>query len=148
MHVVKKPNIECKSGGEACAMAQIVHGFAETHSLKAGLKKFNEKGKVSVLKEMGQLQHRKCWIPRKLENLTPLQMKRAMRSVTFLTEKRDGIIKTRNCIDGSSMRVWMPKDNTASPTVGLASSMTTCVIDAHENRDVATADVPNAFIQT
>ena len=26
--------------------------------------------------------------------------------------------------------------------------MTTCVIDAKENRDVATIDTPNAFIQT
>ena len=71
-----------------------------------------------------------------------------MRSVVFLTEKRDGTIKTRNCIDGSSMRVWMTKDHTASPTVGLGSSMSTCVIDAKENGDAATADAPNAFIQT
>ena len=63
-----------------------------------------------------------------------------MRSVIFLTEKRDGTIKTRNCIDGSSMRVWMNKDHTASPTVGLNSLMITCVIDAKENRDVATVD--------
>ena len=144
----KEPTIEYKSGGEAHAMAQIVHSFAETYSLKAGLKKFKEKGKVSVLKEMSQLHNRKCWVPRKLEKLTPLQIKRAMRSVIFLTEKRDGTIKTRNCIDGSSMRVWMPKDHTASPTVGLGSLMSTCVIDAKENRDAATVDVPNAFIQT
>ena len=42
----------------------------------------------------------------------------------------------------------MPKDFTASPTVGLASLMTTCAIDAKENRDVATIDIPNAFMQT
>ena len=94
---------------------------------------------------MSQLHNGKCWAPRKLEKLTPLQIKRAMRSVTFLTEKRDGIVKTRNCIDGSSMRAWMPKDDTATPTVGLASLMTTCMIDAHKNRDVATMDTPHAF---
>ena len=97
---------------------------------------------------MSQLHNRKCWVHGKLEKLTPLQIKRAMRSVTFLTEKRDGTIKTRNCIDGRSMRAWMPKDDTASPTVRLASLMTTPRIDAHENRDVATMDMPNAFIQT
>ena len=110
----KEPAIECKDG-EAFVMAQIMHSFAETYSLKAGLKKFKEKGRASVLKEMSQLHNRRCWIPRKLEKLTPSQIKRAMRSVIFLTEKRDGTIKTRNCIDGSSMRVWMDKDNTASP---------------------------------
>ena len=88
-------------------MAQIMYSLAETYLLKAGLKRFKEKGKVSVLKEMSQLYNHKCCIPRKLEKLTPLQIKRAMRSVTFLTEKRDGTIKTRNCIDGSSMRLWM-----------------------------------------
>ena len=71
----KETAIECESGGEAHVMAQIVHGFAETHSLKAGLKKFKEKGKVSVLREMSQLHNRKCWVPRKLEKSTPLQIK-------------------------------------------------------------------------
>ena len=42
---------------------------------------------------MSQLHNRKCWIPRKLENLTPPQIKRAMRSVAFLTEKRDETMK-------------------------------------------------------
>ena len=97
---------------------------------------------------MSQSHNGKCWAPRKLEKLSPLQIKRAMRAVMFLTEKRDGTVKTRNCVDGSSMRVWMPKDDAASPTVGLASLMTTCMIDAHENRDVATTDTPNAFVQT
>ena len=42
----------------------------------------------------------------------------------------------------------MNKDHTASPTVGLNSLMTTCVVDAKENRGVATVDIPNAFTQT
>ena len=72
----KEPAIEYKDG-EAFAMAQIMHSFAETYSLKAGLKKLKEKGSVSVIKEMSQLCNRQCWIPRKLEKLTPLQIKRA-----------------------------------------------------------------------
>ena len=42
----------------------------------------------------------------------------------------------------------MSKQDSASPTVSLESLMLTAVIDAHEERDVMTADVPNAFIQT
>ena len=64
----KEPTIQYKSGAEAYVMAQIVHGFAETHSLKAVLKRFKEKGKVSALKEMSQLHNTKCWVPRKLES--------------------------------------------------------------------------------
>ena len=41
----------------------------------------------------------------------------------------------------------MLKDDAASPTASLESIMITGVIDAHEERDVMTADVPNAFIQ-
>ena len=42
----------------------------------------------------------------------------------------------------------MNKQDSASPTVSVESIMLTVVIDAHEGRDVMTADVPNAFIQT
>ena len=55
----KEPAIEYKEE-KAHVMAQIMHSFAETYSLKDGLKKFKEKGKVSVLKEMSQLHNRKC----------------------------------------------------------------------------------------
>ena len=42
----------------------------------------------------------------------------------------------------------MGKDDTASPTVMLQSVFLTCGIEAHEGRDVAIVDIPNAFIQT
>ena len=38
--------------------------------------------------------------------------------------------------------------NTASPTASLAGLIITCVIDSHEKRDVATVDIPGAFLQT
>ena len=42
----------------------------------------------------------------------------------------------------------MDTEDTASPTVMTESVMLTAVIDAEEGRDVATFDIPNAFIQT
>ena len=42
----------------------------------------------------------------------------------------------------------MSKQDSASPTVAVESLMLTAVIDAHEERDVMSADVPNTFIQT
>ena len=41
----------------------------------------------------------------------------------------------------------MLKHDAASPTASLESIMITEVIDTHEEQDVMTADVPNAFIQ-
>ena len=69
-------------------------------------------------------------------------------SLIFLTEKRDGIIKARSCANGSKQRLWMNKEDTASPTVALESISITAAIEAYEGREVATVDIPNAFIQT
>jgi hypothetical protein len=40
------------------------------------------------------------------------------------------------------------KAQASSPTVSLESVLLTSVIDAQERRDVATIDIPNAFVQT
>ena len=42
----------------------------------------------------------------------------------------------------------MSREDVSSPTVSTESVLLTATIDAEEGRDVATADVPNAFIQT
>ena len=56
---------------------------------------------------------------------------------------KEGIVQ----MEASSAN-WMGKDDTASPTVMLQSVFLTCGIEAHEGRDVAIVDIPNAFIQT
>ena len=69
-------------------------------------------------------------------------------SLIFLTQKRDGSAKARTCVDGRPQRLWMDKDEAASPTVLLESVLLTSVIDAREEREVAVVDIPNAFVQT
>ena len=49
--------------------------------------------------------------------------------------------------NGKPSREWLTREDAASPTASLESIMITGVIDAKEERDVMTADVPNAFIQ-
>ena len=44
--------------------------------------------------------------------------------------------------------MYTPKSDTSSPTYTLAGLIMTCVIDAFERRDVATADLHGAFLQT
>ena len=41
----------------------------------------------------------------------------------------------------------MERDEAASPTTMTESVMITATIDAKQNRDVMTADIPNAFVQ-
>ena len=40
------------------------------------------------------------------------------------------------------------KEEAASPTVMTEALLTTCVIDAKQNRNIVTLDIPNAFVQT
>lgn len=46
------------------------------------------------------------------------------------------------------MREWLTKEDTTSLMVAIYSLFYTIIIDAKENQDIMTADVPNAFIQT
>jgi hypothetical protein len=66
----------------------------------------------------------------------------------FLKEKRSGAIKGRGCADGRSQRDHMTKQETSSPTVATESLILSCVIDAIEGRDIATCDIPGAFMQS
>jgi hypothetical protein len=44
-------------------------------------------------------------------------------------------------------REWVSKDDAASPTASLEGILLTSILDVKENRDVMSADIPNAFIQ-
>ena len=66
----------------------------------------------------------------------------------YLKEKRTGEIKGRGCADGRSQREYIKIIDTSSPTVSLVAILLTCMIDAFERRDVATVDIPGAFLQT
>ena len=65
----------------------------------------------------------------------------------FLTEKKDGTIKARHCANGSPQREWIQREDVVSPTVDTESTILTAVIEGEEGRDVATCNIPNAFVQ-
>ena len=157
-----KPDIEYNTN-EAFALATILcqfkerlyrgtvkHGeqFVVTYSLKKGIQKFGDRGKKSAYKEMKQLVDRECFHPIHKSTLTPAEKARVLESLIFLTEKRDGTIKSRHCANGSKQRDYMSREDVSSPTVCTESTILTAVIEAQEERDVATCDIPNAFIQT
>ena len=122
--------------------------FGQQHILQKGLKVFGNKGQVAAMKELDQLHKRNCFTPISIDEMTPMERKRAMDALMFLTEKRDGSIKGRMVYNGKPSREWLTREDSASPTAALESIMLTATIDAHESRDIMSADVPNAFIQT
>ena len=122
--------------------------FVQSYSLMKGLKKFGQKGRDAAYKEMKQLHDRVVFKPIRVEDLTEMEKQRAMESLIFLIEKRDGTVKGRTCANGSTQREYTDRDEAASPTAMTESIIITGVIDAKQHRDVMTADIPNAFVQT
>ena len=122
--------------------------FAETYSLSKGYKVLGKAGEDAAIGEVSQLHKRGVFDPVDVSTLTEEERSRVLDSLIFLTQKRDRSAKARTCVDGRPQRLWMDKDEAASPTVLLESVLLTSVIDAREEREVAVVDIPNAFVQT
>ena len=122
--------------------------FIQTYSLNKGLKKFGDRGKDAAQKEMKQLHDRVVFEPILIADMTQLERNRAMESLIFLTEKRDGTVKARTCANGSTQREYIPREEATSPTAATEAILITGVLDAKQGRDVMTLDIPNAFVQT
>ena len=125
---------------------QVFNFLTEQMSAKKGLKKFGEAGADAIKKELEQLVYRKVMQGRSAGQLTTAQKKAALRYLMFLKQKRCGRIKGRGCADGRKQRLWKSKDETSSPTISVEALFITCLIDAKEGRDIATCDVPGAFM--
>jgi L-asparaginase II len=117
-----------------------------TYSLKSRVKKFGKRAKDAVVKEVQQMIDQECFEPIHQEELKDMEQQRAMESLIFLSEKKDGLIKACHCANGSTQRSYMEREEVSSLTVSTKLTMLTSVIEVAEERDVATCDIPNAFI--
>ena len=125
---------------------QIFNFLTEQMSAKRGLQQFGEAGADAIKKELEQLVYRKVMQGRSAGQLTTAQKKAALRYLMFLKQKRCGCIKGRGCADGRKQRLWKSKEETSSPTISVEALFITCLIDAKEGGDIATCDVPSAFM--
>ncbi|CAJ1946102.1 unnamed protein product, partial [Cylindrotheca closterium] len=91
---------------------------------------------------------RDCFTPEFVKDMTASERKKAQSAMMLLAEKQfKKTIKGRLVYRGDGTREWLLQEDTASPTALQEAITTTCVIDAHEGRDIMALDVPNAFIQ-
>ncbi len=65
----------------------------------------------------------------------------------FSQKKRLGEIKAQGCANGSKQRDHIAKGEVTAPTVSLESIFIQGAIFACKERDVATCDIPGAFLQ-
>jgi hypothetical protein len=131
----------------ANTISTINHQFAQAYSLMKGIKEFGYKGRQATHNEMKQLHDRIVFKPIAIKELSTLEKTRAMESLIFLTEKKDGRIKARTCANGSTQREYTDREEATSPTAMTESHLIIAVIDAKQGRDVMTTNIPNTFVQ-
>ncbi len=129
--VIKKKKYKPKSG---------------QYQLKAGIKQFGKQGESAVTKELNQFNKYKVFEPQHANDLSEEDKRKALLSLIFLKEKKDGNIKARLCANGNPQREHIAKEEAAAPTVTLESVFITSTTDAKEGRKVVTIDVPGAFL--
>lgn len=118
------------------------------YGVRKGLQVFKEKGDIAVRTEMQQLHDRTVMHPVPAATLTNDNRADALQYLMFLKEKRDGTLKGRGCADGRKQRKYIRKDEASSPTISTEAVFLILIIAAKEGRDVATMDIPGAFMQT
>jgi hypothetical protein len=122
--------------------------FAQSYSFKAGLKKFGKVGETATVTELTQLHTYETYHPVHTKLLSPKERLQALLSLMNIVEKRNGQVHARAVADGSKERTQpgYKKEDGASPTVATNSIMITTAINAHEQPNVATIDIPGAFL--
>jgi hypothetical protein len=100
--------------------------------ITAGLKKFKEKGKAGVTKELTQMHNMNVFKPIFKEALNKEEWAKALASLMFLKEKRDKMVKALMCADGRKQHGDWTKQELTSPTVSTESVFITAVVGAHE----------------
>jgi hypothetical protein len=116
------------------------------YSLKPGLRKLKEHGGTAAISELTQLHVMDTWTVLDPSKLTRDDKTRVLLSLLFLKEKRCGKIKGRACVNRVPQRVYIPKEDVASPTVTAKLMFITSAIAASKKRHVWCFDVPSAFV--
>ena len=121
-------------------------------SVKQGIKMFGQKAIAAIFEDLKQLNDgvllgKPVIVPILFETLTDNDQKEALEAVNLIAQKRCGCIKGRTCANGARQRKYIKDiDSFASMTASLEAIMSTLMIDAFEERDIAVADVPGAYL--
>ena len=109
--------------------------------INQGIKRFGKEGVDAVQAEMKQLHNRAVLKPVVASQLSLSEKKASLQYLMFL--KQNG----RCCADSRKQRLITRKENASAPTVSVEALMFWCAIDVKAGRDIATVDIPGAFMQ-
>ena len=74
------------------------------YNLRKGLELFGDKAEAATVKELSQIHEMGTYVPLDSGKLTAEQKAKALSSLLFIVEKRDGRIKDRKCAVGSKQK--------------------------------------------
>jgi hypothetical protein len=114
---------------------------------KVGLQLFGNCRNSTIQKELTQFHTLQCFKLTDPATLTHEKQRKALTSLMFLTEKHSGKIKARACSNGSTQRDHIAKEEATALTVTSEAIFIQDTIFAHEQRNVATCDIPGAFLR-
>ena len=117
-------------------------------TLKNTLKLWGNDAQLAMEAEVKQLHWQNSFKPVNWNKILPEKKKAILESHIFVKKKRLGEVKARKVAGRNKQHDFIDKEDASSPTVTQDSAVLTCMIDAKKNQDVATIDIPNAFIQT
>ena len=118
------------------------------YTLSKGLQVFGPLGKEAMFHETQQLHQQKVCEPHKAPNLSISQCKASLGYLMFLKQKCSRQIKGRGCADGQKQCLHTGKEEKTSPTIATEAVMLTSTINAKEGQDMATMDIPGAFMHS
>ena len=124
----------------------VCHLMFNQMPAKKGIEKHGQVAVDAMLKEFAQLDDMSVFEGIDASTLTAAQKKEALRAINLIKEKRCGTVKGRTVADGRAQRGKYDKHDISSPTVTNEGLMMSLIIDAMEEREVATADVPGAYL--
>jgi hypothetical protein len=121
---------------------------AKQMSIQEGMRKYKDEGKASAIKEIINLTDNGCFGETEYEKLSQEAKDKALPILMFMVLKRNGLLKTRGCANGSVQRLYTNKEDVSSPTPDFYAFKFVCAVIAREGRDAASVDLPGFFLQT
>jgi hypothetical protein len=100
------------------------------YSMKAGIKKFQDRGKAGVSKDLTQMHDMEVFRLVMRDSLTKKERTKAVTSLMFLKEKKDHSVKARMCTKGQKQRGDRTKQDTTPPTVSTKAVFIAMVVNA------------------
>ena len=115
--------------------------------IKHGLKVFGNNGEAGVQKELQQFHDHIFVKPKNPQDLSYEQRISSLSYMIFLKLKSYKVtIKGRRFKYGRKHQNWLSKEDISSPNVSTEGLMLLCMIDTMEGQELATANIPGAFL--